>query len=439
MEKIPILICVDSEPNRRLVDPERRQDWTGFEKTYEFFKELRPRLQDATQSPVPFSWFLRMDPQIVHVYGSADWVIQRYRKILDQLELDGDDFGLHAHPWRWDDSSDNWVADFGDQRWVNHCVELSFRTFQESFGRGCHSFSFGDHWMNETTLDLLEGLGVRFDVSTQPGLKRTHLEESHTGSFPDYTHMPRYPYRPSRTDFTRPGKEEKRGLWVIPLSTGSTDWAFTTLDPSAEKASLVAKLRRRAYEGCHDTTDCKWIIGWVWDEKRPNTPLNVEILDGDVVLDTLTAHSFRQDLLTAGKGNGKHGFRYLIPDSLRDGKQHSIRIKVANSSFSLSSSPQQVSCFGHVRRGDIDMAMFLNNEPFLFSKVMDKLLTESDNPYLAFVARSDIGIKPAEKLNVSRNFESIMNHPLADRFVFETPSGLIQRISQTRVSKVSST
>ncbi|MEK6279268.1 MAG: hypothetical protein AABN95_02840 [Acidobacteriota bacterium] len=137
--------------------------------------------------------------------------------------------------------------------------------------------------------------------------------------------------------------------------------------------------------------------------------------------------------------NGKHAFRYLIPDALKDGKPHSILVKVAKSSFfSLYSTPQEITCVEQLRTNDIDMAMFLNHEPFLFSRVMDYLLAESDTPYLAFIARSDIGIKEGEKQNVSRNFEYMMNHPLAERFVFETPSGLIQRISRTEVGLVSS-
>jgi len=46
--RIPILICIDVEPNERKLDPQVRVDWTGFEKSYEFFSELRPRLEMVT-------------------------------------------------------------------------------------------------------------------------------------------------------------------------------------------------------------------------------------------------------------------------------------------------------------------------------------------------------------------------------------------------------
>jgi len=46
--RIPILICIDVEPNERQLDTQLRVDWTGFEKSYEFFSELRPRLEMVT-------------------------------------------------------------------------------------------------------------------------------------------------------------------------------------------------------------------------------------------------------------------------------------------------------------------------------------------------------------------------------------------------------
>jgi len=54
----------------------------------------------VTGSPVHFSWFLRMDPQITHTYGSPDWVVTRYPKLIEGLDAAGDELGLHVHPWR---------------------------------------------------------------------------------------------------------------------------------------------------------------------------------------------------------------------------------------------------------------------------------------------------------------------------------------------------
>ena len=159
MKRIPVLICIDIEPDERTLDPRARLDWTGFEQSYEFFSDLRPRLETATGSPVHFSWFLRMDPQITHTYGSAHWVVTRYARLIDRLQGAGDELGLHVHAWRWDHRSQGWIADLADQTWVDHCVRSSFEAFHTSLKRRCRSFRFGDHWMNDQTLDLLEQIG----------------------------------------------------------------------------------------------------------------------------------------------------------------------------------------------------------------------------------------------------------------------------------------
>ena len=53
------------------------------------------------------------------------------------------------------------------------------------------------------------------------------------------------------------------------------------------------------------------------------------------LLKTATADQFRQDLLDAGKGNGKHGFLFPIPKQLKDGKKHIIKIKLNGTDLNL--------------------------------------------------------------------------------------------------------
>lgn len=236
--RISILICIDIEPDERAIDPRVRADWTGFEKSYEFFSELRPRLEVATDSPVHFSWFLRMDPQVAHTYGSPDWVATRYPRLIEELEAAGDELGIHTHAWRWDEHSEEWISDFGDQKWVDHCVRSSFEAFHTSLNRQCRSFRFGDRWMNDQTLDLLEKLGTRYDLTLEPGQSGSSYPpgEHFTGSFPDYTLIPQAPYRPHKTDFTKRGLVRKRDLWMIPVSAGSVEWP--PVSPVLREAAL---------------------------------------------------------------------------------------------------------------------------------------------------------------------------------------------------------
>lgn len=240
--QIPVLICIDIEPDQRKLDPKARVDWTGFEKSYEFFRELRPRLENATGSPVHFSWFLRMDPQITHIYESPDWVVTRYRRLIKELEATGDELGLHAHANRWDEHSKDWIADYRNQEWVDHCVRSSFEAFQTSLDRQCRSFRFGDHWMNNQTMDLLERLGTRFDLTTEFGASTPRMAgETFTGAFPDYTRLPQVPYHPRRNDFRKRSRWRGRDLWIVPISAGST--ASATTFPAGRWPAWLASRR----------------------------------------------------------------------------------------------------------------------------------------------------------------------------------------------------
>jgi hypothetical protein len=89
-------------------------------------------------------------------------------------------------------------------------------------------------------------------------------------------------------------------------------------------------------EGYHESADAVRITGWAWDRSRPDTPIKVDIYDGDRLLGTVTADQFRKDLVKAGKGNGKHGFLYATPSHVKDGRQHVIRVKIAGTDIELN-------------------------------------------------------------------------------------------------------
>src|ERR1051325_8054506 len=323
--KIPVITCIDVEPDERSIAPNLQKDWTGFELTYEFFNQLRQRLEEATGSPAHFSWFFRMDPQIEHTYGTAAWVVRRYASLVEKIKSAGDALGLHIHAWRWDETLCKWILDLADQRWLNHCVQLGFESFRSSLNQPCLYFRLGDHWMNHSTLALVDKLGARFDLTLEPGQKDSQVKEFFTGSFLDCSQLPQYPYHPSKSDFRRPSSLLRRKLWVIPLSAGSTDWLPEPLNPDMKEISLgengsyqgimigrnlseIINSVDGAYEGYLDRADCDLISGWAYDKNRPDTPLEVEIHDHNVLLTTATAATFRPDLLAAGKGNGRHCF-----------------------------------------------------------------------------------------------------------------------------------
>src|SRR5262249_17932046 len=78
--------------------------------------------------------------------------------------------------------------------------------------------------------------------------------------------------------------------------------------------------------GVVDQVDGERIAGWARDIDQPNGAVDVNIYDGETLLATLPADDFRQDLLDQGMGDGRHGFSYPTPASLKDWRPHTIRV-----------------------------------------------------------------------------------------------------------------
>jgi hypothetical protein len=221
--QVPVVLCIDVEPDGlQAPDPHDPKPWQGFEQTAEFIEGLRPALSDATGDTANVNWFLRMDPQIETVYGSPSWVVDTYARQLTTLRSHGDVVGLHTHASRWREGSSDWLIDHGDQAWIDHCVHMAFATFEAEFNTPCRHHRFGDHFLTNDTLALVERLGARIDLTTEPGepaIDSGKAGMAFTGSLPDLTMVPRVPYRPAPDDFRRRGaRGDVRSIWMLPLS-----------------------------------------------------------------------------------------------------------------------------------------------------------------------------------------------------------------------------
>ncbi len=223
MSRIPVILTCDLEPADRETAIGEAGDWAGLEEVVQGISALRPRLAKATGAPVHFNWFLRLDPQVEKSYGSATWLTDRHGPMIRALAAEGDELGIHAHAYHWDDATATWVIDHGNQAWVNHCIASSVDAYRKSFGRLPRAFRFGDHFMNNATMAFIDRAGFRYDLTTEPGFASAPgilKSERTSGALPDYRAMPRAMYRPSRLDYQRPGLWLRRKIWVIPASTG---------------------------------------------------------------------------------------------------------------------------------------------------------------------------------------------------------------------------
>jgi hypothetical protein len=62
-ERIPVILCIDVEPDLRRPDPTKAAPWWGFERLYPYLRELRPRMADASGEAARLNWFWRLDPR----------------------------------------------------------------------------------------------------------------------------------------------------------------------------------------------------------------------------------------------------------------------------------------------------------------------------------------------------------------------------------------
>jgi hypothetical protein len=99
-----------------------------------------------------------------------------------------------------------------------------------------------------------------------------------------------------------------------------------------------------AGEGRLEVAACTVIAGWAWDRRQPDVPVNVDIYDGDVHLGTVTAYWFRRDLAEAGIGRGRHLYLFQPPASIKDGRGHSIRARIAGTDADLAGAPMPFQC-----------------------------------------------------------------------------------------------
>jgi hypothetical protein len=106
----------------------------------------------------------------------------------------------------------------------------------------------------------------------------------------------------------------------------------TTQEGSAPEEETVG--------GALDGVTAEVIAGWAFDSSQPDTPIKVDIFDGDKKLTTVLADELRPDLVKEKYGNGKHAYNYPTPKSLKDGESHTIHVKITGTDKEVEGSPK---------------------------------------------------------------------------------------------------
>ena len=81
-------------------------------------------------------------------------------------------------------------------------------------------------------------------------------------------------------------------------------------------------------------------VGWVADRRQADRRLTVELWLGDQPVAVGIAAIYRGDVEGAGVGDGRYGFRLMVPDHLAPAEPVAARIRLANTDYILAGSPQ---------------------------------------------------------------------------------------------------
>ena len=226
----PFILAIDVEPAPRHGVRGDPAEWEGFERCVEHLAPWRGLALERTGRPLRISWFLRCDPQVA-AYGSDGWVLDHFAVLIGALQAQGDEFGLHVHPFR-RNTDGAWQQDWTDERRICETVASAVGIYERALGR-VRYFRMGDGWLSESVVAQLEALGVEYDLTVEPGRSPKPYLPPDIGFTADYRRAPRLPYRPSRHDFLTPDETGGRALRIVPVTTGCFDHPHV-LHPAGE-------------------------------------------------------------------------------------------------------------------------------------------------------------------------------------------------------------
>lgn len=98
-----------------------------------------------------------------------------------------------------------------------------------------------------------------------------------------------------------------------------------------------------AYDGVLESVTCDTVRGWAWQSAQPDASVLLNVYDSEfIAMNSLPADQARPDL-PLGK-NKAHGFQLALPALFKDGKEHSLSVRVAGARLELRGSPQTIRC-----------------------------------------------------------------------------------------------
>jgi hypothetical protein len=232
-KELYICIACDTDPDRIAFNRNALPDtlhWRGLLEGIPRGKEHLAAIRDSSGKSPIVTWCLRVDHQIREYTGTYDYVLREFGEQVKTLESDGDEIGWHPHFWRRDQTTGQWYQEIADIGWQVEMLKSAHQAYSSIHPSGTNSVRMGWIYHNNRTMQTIDKLGVRVELSASPGLCLLPGNEAVKGqNFFDWSISPDMPYHPSRNDYRRPAQsgEESLRIWEMPcLMSRSLTWSI---------------------------------------------------------------------------------------------------------------------------------------------------------------------------------------------------------------------
>ncbi len=161
-------------------------------------------------SPLPrITWLIRADQSVEFSTGSFLSAYTHRRNLWDRLQQREHELGWHMHTMSYSEAHKEFVFD-PDPAWLTEAHEQIASCFPVRATRT------GWDYGSNTLLAALDRLGVAVDFSALPG-NVLWFSVGKVKLRTDWRTCPVNPYRPSRSDYQRPGSD-CLSLWEVPAA-----------------------------------------------------------------------------------------------------------------------------------------------------------------------------------------------------------------------------
>jgi len=174
---------------------------------WECLDRIDPLLERMGSAMPKVTWLLRADQSVEFSTGSFVSAYTRSRSLWDRLQQRGHELGWHMHTASYSEAHKEFVFD-PDPAWLSAAHERIAACIP------VRSTRTGWDYGSNTLMAALDRLGVAVDFSALPG-NVLWFSVGKVKLRTDWRQCPTTPYRPSRSDYQRPGSDCLT-LWEVP-------------------------------------------------------------------------------------------------------------------------------------------------------------------------------------------------------------------------------